>query len=179
MQHLNREELLRLLKTAREHSERDWLLLLVTFSHGLRATEAVQLTKANFKDGHITVRRLKGSLKTTQALLSNAEPLLDEKTAVEEYTATLAPKEKLFPVTRFGFSYIVKRHCRTAGIPAHKAHCHALKHSVAMMNVRGAGIENIRQWLGHKSIASTGEYLRCSDEEAGNAVAKSMAGAAL
>jgi integrase len=176
MTHLTRDELLALLTAARQHSERDWLLLLVTFSHGLRASEAIRLTKAHFKDGHITVKRLKGSLKTTQALLSNAEPLLDEKNAVETYLSTLGPKEKLFPVTRFGFNYIMKRHCATGGIPAHKAHCHALKHTTAMTAIR-SGVENARQYLGHKSLNSTGAYLRVSDEKASLAFATAVGGA--
>jgi len=174
MVHLSREELLRLLKTAKEHSERDWLLLLVTFSHGLRASEAIGLTKAHFRDGHITVKRLKGSLKTTQTLVSNpVEPLLDEKSAVEKFLRLLGPKDRLFPITRFGFNYIIKRHCRTAGIPAHKAHAHSLKHTCAMTAIR-KGVENARQYLGHKSLNSTGAYLRVSDEQASAAFAEAV-----
>ena len=33
-----------------------------------------------------------------------------------------------------------------------------------------AGIENVRQYLGHRSISSTGEYLKVSDQEASNAI---------
>ncbi len=175
MTHLTREELLNLLNAARKHSERDWLLLLVTFSHGLRASEAIRLTKANFKDGHVTIKRLKGSLKTTQALLSNSEPLLNERTAVQKYLDTLGPKERLFPITRFGFAYVMKRHCETAGVPAHKAHAHALKHTCAMTAVK-SGIENARQYLGHKSLNSTGAYLRVNDEQASAAFASAVRG---
>jgi integrase len=41
-----------------------------------------------------------------------------------------------------------------------------------MMTIHDAGIENVRQWLGHKSIASTGAYLRVTDEAASRAIGK-------
>jgi integrase len=148
VEHLTKDELLALLKAAREHSERDWLLVLVSFSHGLRASEAVGLTKANFRDGHVSVKRLKGSLKTVQPLLSNADPLLDEKAALERYLSTLAANDRLFPISRFAVDRIMKRHGATAGIPAHKRHAHVLKHTTAMLAIRQAGIENVRVYLG-------------------------------
>ena len=178
MKWLTREELLALLKVARSHSVRDWLLVLVSFSHGLRVSELVGLTKANFRDAHITVRRLKGSLKTTQALLSSAEPLLDEKTAVEAYLRTLGPKDRLFPITRYGVAFKMKQFCTEAGIPAHKASPHKLKHTTGMLMIQGgAGIEAVRQYLGHRSLASTGEYIRINDEAASVAFSSAMGGA--
>lgn len=113
MKHLTREELLRLLKVARDHNRRDWLMYLVTFSHGLRASETIALRKSDVRDGFITVRRLKVSLKTTQALLSNPEPLLDEKAALEEYLSTLGAKDRLFPITRHGLPMCRVAHSAT------------------------------------------------------------------
>jgi len=171
---LTQEELLGLLKAAKEHSDRDHLLLLVTFSHGLRASEAIGLRKDHFRDGHIQVKRLKGSLKTTQPLLSSENLLLDERRGLKPYLDKLSPKERLFPITRFGYAWLFNRHCETAGIPAHKRHVHVLKHTCAMLSIHKAGIENVRQYLGHKSIASTGSYLKVSDAEASKAVAAAM-----
>jgi integrase len=171
---LTREELLALLKAAKEHCERDWLMLLVTFSHGLRVSETIGLRRDHFRDGHLTVKRLKGSLRTVQPLLTNENELLDERTAISRYLQTLSVKEHLFPITRFGFDWIVKRHCATAGITAHKAHAHVLKHTCAMLSIHKAGIENVRQYLGHRSIASTGAYLRVDDSAASKAIAAAM-----
>jgi site-specific recombinase XerD len=39
-----------------------------------------------------------------------------------------------------------------------------------MQTIQAAGIENVRQYLGHKSISSTGAYLKVSDSEAAAAV---------
>lgn len=172
---LTKDELLALLKAAKEHSERDWLLLLVSFNHGLRESETLSLTPANFKSGYLTIQRLKGSLKTTQALVEHDNPLLNEKAGLNEYLKALGPKQRLFPITRFGFIYVMRRHCETAGIPAHKATPHKLKHTAAMLSI-SQGIEHVRARLGHKSIASTGAYLRVSQEAAGAAFERALAG---
>ena len=61
MFHLDRQQLEALFQVARAQSERDWLMILVVYNHGLRATEVVTLTPANLRDGFLTVKRLKGS----------------------------------------------------------------------------------------------------------------------
>jgi site-specific recombinase XerD len=44
MKSLQREELTRLLCAARQHSERDHMMILTAYSHGLRASEVINLT---------------------------------------------------------------------------------------------------------------------------------------
>src|ERR1041385_913796 len=87
MEHLSREQLLGVLGHARAARERDWILLLVSFWHGLRASEAVSLTPEHFADGYLTVQRLKGSLKTTQPLVEHEDELLNERAALEGWLA--------------------------------------------------------------------------------------------
>ncbi|HZR57037.1 MAG TPA: tyrosine-type recombinase/integrase [Terriglobales bacterium] len=170
MKSLSRPELLSLLKAARSESERDWLMILVSYWHGLRASEVVGLKRSNFRDGHLTLQRLKGSLKTVQPLVENNNPLLNEKASLERRIAELAPRELVFDISRVQFWRLIQKHGKAAGIPSHKLHPHILKHSIAMQTIQIAGIENVRQWLGHKSIASTGAYLRVSDEQAASAI---------
>lgn len=186
---LKKDELLKLLEVARSHSERDWLMILIAFNHGLRVTELVggwsvvkrqkvyhePMMPANFVDGFLTVKRLKGSLQTTQPLLSNQNPLLDEKTAVEKYLTTLKPTDRLFVMDRHAFAYRVRKYCREAGIARHKASPHKLKHTCGKIMIP-QGIEKVRQYLGHKTIASTGAYLLTTDEEASAAFAAAMSG---
>jgi len=171
---LTRDELLALLGRARAYNEQHWLLLLVTFAHGLRATEAVNLRKSNFRDGYLVLQRLKGSNKTVQPLVSHANELLDEDTALTLYIATLRSNDKLFDITRHGFLWLMKKLGAQAGIPAHKCHPHVLKHTTAMLSIKSAGIENVRVYLGHRSIASTGEYLKVSQADASRAFAAAV-----
>ncbi|PYU18348.1 MAG: hypothetical protein DMG32_26320, partial [Acidobacteria bacterium] len=49
-----------------------------------------------------------------------------------------------------------------------------LKHSIAMSTIELAGIENVKQWLGHKSLSSTGQYFQVTDDEAAQAVKRAL-----
>ncbi len=171
---LTKEQLLALLGAARAHRERDWLMILVAYSHGLRASEVVHIQAEDVQDGHLTVSRLKGSLRTVQPLVSDENPLLDEARGLSDYLRLPLRNQRLFPVTRQQFGRIVARHGRTAQIPARLAHPHVLKHTLAMQTIHSAGIENVRQYLGHKSMSSTGEYLKLSDAEAAAAIQKAL-----
>jgi type 1 fimbriae regulatory protein FimB len=178
MEHLTREELVRLLSQAKANRERDWVLFLVSFWHGLRASEAVKLTPANFTDGFLDVQRLKGSFRTIQPLVEDPDELLNEKRAVEAWLAGHRERhngggrsERLFPISRVQFFRLMRRYGRLAGLPKHLCHPHVLKHSIAMQSIRQAGIENVRQYLGHRSISSTGAYLKVSDDAASSAIA--------
>jgi len=78
---LTPDELLQVMRTAHKRSVRDWAALLLTYCHGLRTQETCNLTvnDVDVKGGQIVVRRLKGSLQTTQQLMPHkGEPLLDE-----------------------------------------------------------------------------------------------------
>jgi len=171
---LSKDELRRLLAAARARRERDWLMILVAFNHGLRASEVTGFTAEAVRDGHLTIERLKGSLKTTQPLVASKDPLFDERDSLIEFANKSEPGRPVFGIGRVQFWRLVQRYARAAGIPAHKAHPHILKHSIAMQTIGGAGIENVRQHLGHKSLSSTGAYLRVSDEEAGAAIARAL-----
>ena len=175
-QSLSRDELLAILAAARAKRERDWLMILVAFAHGLRATEVIRLTRDNFRDGFLDLQRLKGSNRTVQPLVDDADPLLDEQKGVLEYVAKFAPDQRLFKVGRQHFWRLVQRYGEAAGLAAHKRHPHALKHSIAMQTIHAAGIEHVRQYLGHKSMSSTGEYLKVTDEDAARAVGKAVKG---
>ena len=176
MQHLTRDELLKLLGAAKAHSDRDWLAILVGFWHGLRVSEIIGFTPVAVRDGYITIQRLKGSLKTTQPLVAHAEPLLDERDALTRLAAQSEAGKPVFRLSRQRFWKIMQMHCKTAGIPEHKAHPHVLKHTIAMQTIKSAGIENVRQYLGHKSISSTGAYLKVDDDQASQAIAGAIDG---
>ena len=76
----------------------------------------------------------------------------------------------MFPISRSQFWRMIRKHAAEAGIAAHKRRPHVLKHTCGMMSIK-AGIEHARQYLGHKSIASTGAYLCVDDDAASKAVA--------
>ena len=171
---LSKPELLSLLAAARAERERDFLMILVAYSHGLRATEVVRMKRDAIESGHITVARLKGSLRTVQPLVEDPNPLLNERQALSAFFASIPGKQRLFPVCRQHFWRLVQRYAKAAGIPKRKRHPHILKHTIGMHTIHSAGIENVRQYLGHKSMASTGAYLKVTDAEAAEAVSRAL-----
>ena len=55
--------------------------------------------------------------------------------------------------------------------------CDVLKHTIATLSLNSsAKIHEVRQHLGHKSGASTMEYLKVSDEAASAAITKALKG---
>ena|ERR1700734_621305 len=176
MEGLSKREVVALLKAAKAHKTRNWLMILVAYSHGLRASEVTQMQADAVKDGHLTVARLKGSLKTVQPLLWDENPLLNERQGLSAFVDLVHGKQRLFPVTRQHFWRLVQRYAKAAGIPERKRHPHILKHSIALQTIKKAGIENVRQYLGHKSIASTGAYLKVSDGDASTAMSLALKG---
>lgn len=177
MTHLSREQMYRLLEQAWLSDKTGRLSLMITLGwrHGLRASEIVGLRVQDFDlsgsngQGYITVARKKGSLRTTQPLFA------DEIEAVSRLLQGKGPTDFLFPGRKAGqpLSYWAfwdqfKEAAQAAGLPSHLCHPHILKHSCGMTVIK-SGIEYARQYLGHKSIASTGAYLRVSDAEASQA----------
>jgi integrase/recombinase XerD len=148
-------------------------MFLVAYWHGLRASEVVTLQPIAFSGGLLTVHRLKGSDTTTQPLIWDSNPLLNERQALETLAQSTPSDSPLFPFSRVHYFRLFRKYAKRAGLPAHKWHPHCLKHSVARHHIREMGIENMRKYLGHKSMSSTGEYLKVSDEEACAAMTRS------
>lgn len=163
---------MRFLAVAKSTRERDWLMFLVAYWHGLRASEVVTLRRTAVANGFLTVRRLKGSDTTTQPLVIDGNPLLNEREPLETLASNTPELTPIFPFCRSHYFRLFRKYAKRAGIPEHKWHPHTLKHSVARHHIREMGIENVRKYLGHKSLASTGEYLKVTDEEASAAMAR-------
>jgi integrase/recombinase XerD len=175
VRYFSKEELRALLEAAKAKRERDWLMILVTFNHGLRVSELLAITADSIRDGYLRIPRLKGSLETVQPLIEHPDPLLSERQPLIEYAEkSILPGEPLFQLCRQRVWQIIREHGNQAGIPAHKLFPHALKHSIAKQIIAEVGIENTRQWLGHRSMNSTGEYLRVDDETASGPVIESL-----
>lgn len=151
-------------------------MILVAYWHGLRASEVVQITRDDIQDGYLAVSRLKGSNRTTQPLVEHPDALLNERAAMFDYMVGMHGNQKLFPISRQQFWRLFQQYCERAAIPAHLRHPHILKHSIGMHTIDSAGIQNVRQYLGHKSISSTGAYLKVDDQAASSAVQRAVRG---
>ena len=184
--HLSPAELLAVLKFARTRSTRDWCMVLLSYRHGLRASEVcgLRLRDIDMKAGSITIARLKGSMLTTQPLYSHrGVPLLDELSALRAWLRDreadgsdfLFTSQKGGKLHRSGFFRAFQSIATATGLPAEKRHPHVLKHSLASHLV-GANVNLalVKQALGHRSISSTMEYVGTSDGQAAEAAAGAL-----
>ena len=153
--------------------ERKRLMILVTFWHGLRASETCSLRGENIRNGYVKTGRLKGSMSCRQPYWQHPDPLLDEVAGLTLLASQVGDRELLFPITRFGFNDFFKKSAVAAGIHPDLAHPHILKHSIAMVCIP-SGIEHTRKRLGHKSMSSTGAYLVIDEEQADAAIRKNL-----
>ena len=82
----------------------------------------------------------------------------------------------MFDISRQNVDLIMKDYCADAGICGALAHAQVLKYSLAMaMLGEGVPLPMLQRRLGHKSLASTGQYLRVSDGDASAAAQKALA----
>jgi type 1 fimbriae regulatory protein FimB len=178
MEPLNRQELLSLLNAAREYSVRDWCMLLLIYSHGLRASEAGKLLRSdlNERDWTLNIKRAKGSDKTLQVIYPNGVKLLDGRKALTEWLAKRPIVGFLFPnpsgasLSRISVYQMFKKHAKTANLPEHKSSPHALKHSLGQdLHDSGQPIEVVAACLGHARIDSSRRYFDISFADANHA----------
>jgi integrase len=176
LQALSKSELLSLFRIAKERCEWHWLMFLVTYLHGLRASETTSFERSAVADGYLTIARLKGSRRTVQPLLTHENPLLNEHQALIDYCGQSNFNEPVFKISRWTFRRIFARYCQLAGIPKHKQHPHVLKHSLATHIIDVIGVPLTQAQLGHESGASTLKYAERSQQEAAVATAGALGG---
>jgi integrase len=179
--YLSPEEVIAVLRAARDRSTRDWAMVLLAYRHGMRASEVcnLRLDDVDLKRQAITVRRLKGSLDTVQPLYPHrGVPLLDELAALRAYLRDreadgsdfLFVSQKGGRLHRSQFFRLFQAIAEAAGLPAEKRHPHALKHSLASHLVAGnVNLALVKQALGHRAISSTMQYVSTSDRQASEA----------
>jgi len=186
MPHLEPAEVLSLLRVAKAKGIREWAMILVAYKHGMRASEVCNLRvhDLDLKNGSIVVDRLKGSLRTTQAVTEHrGEPLLNEHRALREWLRErrddnsdyLFTSQKGGRLDRTQFFRLFQAIANNAGLPAEKQHPHVLKHTLASHLVSAnVNLALVKQQLGHKSIGSTMRYVTTSDQQASKATASAL-----
>lgn len=160
---LSVQEIERLLEAARSVKHR--VLLMATYSAGLRVSEVVRLKPSDIESDRMLIRVDQGKgNKDCYTIL--AEQLLQE---LRRYWRAYSPGIWLFPGAdrRRPLSITAAQRAydkaRTAAGITHGAGIHTLRHSFAT-HLLDAGVDllTIKQWMGHSSLATTSAYLHVS-----------------
>lgn len=186
MVYLEPGEVLAVLKAAKAKGAREFAMILLAYRHGMRASEVcnLRLGDLDMNDGNILIARLKGSLRTTQAVTEHrGEPLLNEVRALRDWLRQrrndgsdfLFTSQKGGRLDRSQFFRLFRDIADAAGLPAEKQHPHALKHSLAThLVLANMNLALVKQQLGHKSISSTMRYVTTSDGQASKATSTAL-----
>lgn len=162
-EYLTETEVERLIAVAKKNrwGLRDATMILVSYRHGLRASELVDLRwdQIDFAAATLYVRRVKRGTPSTHPIHG------DELRALRRLQREQAPKsaflftsERGAPFSTAGFARMVER----AGVAARlrfKAHPHMLRHACgyALAN-KGHDTRAVQGYLGHKNIQHTVRY---------------------
>ena len=167
---LTEAEIADFLKAARKtrHSIRNYAMLLLAFRHGLRVSELINIRvpDIDLDTGRLFVRRVKGSLSTSQPLegdeIRALRAWLRQRTNAPCCNSPLVFLSERGPMTRQAFNYICAEIGKRAG-PDIKVHPHMLRHSCgfALAN-KGCDTRLIQDYLGHRNIRHTQLYTRAA-----------------
>ena len=145
---------------------RNYVVLLLTYRHGLRASEAVGLKwdAVMLGDRAITIHRAKHGK-------SGLHPLKpDEVYALEILRETYPDSRFLFPtergdhMTTAGLTKLVER-CSDAAQLGIKVHPHMLRHACGYhLANQGLDTRLIQVWMGHRDIKNTERYTELNTE---------------
>ncbi|HEV2549260.1 MAG TPA: tyrosine-type recombinase/integrase [Stellaceae bacterium] len=142
--------------------QRNALMILLAYRHGLRCSELVNLRWSAVKldDSRLHLQRVKDGVSGPHFLAGDElRELRKLERAQKPRSEFVFISERGAPLTTEGFARMMQRAGKAAGLEALRVHPHALRHSTgyALINA-GRDVRAIQSYLGHKSITSTQIY---------------------
>jgi integrase len=161
-EHLTADEVDALMTAAKgnRYGHRDATAILLSYRHGLRACELVDLrwSDVDLATGSLYVRRAKNGKPTTHPLRGDELRALRKLQRESPASPFLFVSERGAPFSTAGFAKMVERAGVEAAFPF-KAHPHMLRHACgyALANA-GHDTRSLQDYLGHRNIQHTVRY---------------------
>jgi integrase len=165
-EHLTETEVERLIEAAKNnrYGQRDSAMILVTYRHGLRASEVCDLRweQIDWNTATLHVRRLKGGKSSTHPIRGDELRALRKLQRETPKSPFIFVSERGGPFTTDSFNWMIKRTGQKTSIPF-QVHAHMLRHA-AGYKLAGDGHDtrSIQDYLGHKNIQHTVRYTELS-----------------
>ena len=148
------------------YGNRDALLIMLAYRHGLRASELIALRwdQIDFKAGTLHVNRLKHGSPSTHPIRGPELRLLRQWQREQGGGSYVFTSERRGPMTRINAHYIVSGAAKAAGIEF-PVHAHMLRHATGFYLANaGQDTRAIQLYLGHKNIQHTVRYTELSPQ---------------
>ena len=168
-QALTQDELDRLFAALKgnRHGHRDYMVALVTFLHGLRVSELIDLRwdDIDWRKGTIAIRRLKGIDRRYPLPRTRRGHWAEATAARAGAQATAHLHQRARPGLLAVCHQQDDRNCRQKAKITWPVHPHCLRHTTGTMQANG-GMDawRLSKLMGHASIANTTKYVRMSPE---------------
>ena len=157
---------------------RDRTMLEVLWSTGMRVSElaGIRVEDVDLEGGYVRVVRAKGGrmrvvplgeVATTwvREYLTAARPSLEDRSSVGSVDGPLFLSRTGRGLERSAIAWMVRKHCRAAGITKHVTpHCFRVTCATGMLR-NGAHVRHLQELLGHRTVATLDPYLKLTVTE--------------
>jgi site-specific recombinase XerD len=149
---------------ANRHGHRDSTMILVTYRHGLRAAELVDLrwSQVDLDNARLHVRRVKNGVPSVHPLKGDELRALRKLKRESESSEYVFVTERRSPFSTKGFASLIERAGKAAGFKF-GVHPHMLRHAAGYKLANdGVDTRSLQAYLGHKNIQHTTRYTEMS-----------------
>jgi type 1 fimbriae regulatory protein FimE len=167
--YLTAREIEKLMDSARKHSRyghRDSTMILVTYRHGLRASEVCDLQwhQVELDHGRMHVRRVKNGTPSVHPIRGDEIRALRKLRRENPAEAYVFVTERGGPMSTIGFHHLIQRLGKVARMPF-PLHPHMLRHACGYKLANdGHDTRALQHYLGHKNIQHTVRYTELSPD---------------
>jgi type 1 fimbriae regulatory protein FimE len=167
-EYLTEREVDRLMKVAGDnrHGHRDATMILLTFRHGLRASELCPLRweQVDLVQGRLHVSRAKNGVPSVHPLTGIELRALRRLQREQEPGRYVFISERGAPMSAEGFRRMMGRLGKAAKMPF-SVHPHMLRHACGFkLANQGVDTRSLQHYLGHRNIQHTVRYTELSPE---------------